>query len=121
MNDRKTNSQQVVRAYLDRIAAYDRGPFGHKSVLTVAPDAMKQAKAADAARKAGDTRPLLGVPILAKDIIDTKDMPTTGGSLLFDGWTPSDDAWQIKKLREAGAIIVGKANLSRFAQSGHFS
>ncbi|MET1038283.1 MAG: amidase family protein, partial [Aeromicrobium sp.] len=117
----RTNSQQVVRAYLDRIAAYDRGAFGLHSVLSVAPDAMKQARAADAARKAGDTRPLLGVPILAKDIIDTKDMPTTGGSDLFDGWIPKDDAYQIKKLREAGAIIVGKANLSRFAQSGHFS
>ncbi|MFC5678438.1 amidase family protein [Aeromicrobium endophyticum] len=118
---RKTNSQQVVRAYLDRIAAYDRGAFGLHSVLSVAPDAMKQARAADAARKAGDKRPLLGVPILAKDIIDTKDMPTTGGSDLFDGWTPKDDSYQVKKLREAGAIIVGKANLSRFAQSGHFS
>lgn len=118
---RVTNSQQIVRAYLDRIAAYDRGPFGLKSVLSVAPDAMRQAKAADAARKAGDTRPLLGVPILVKDIIDTKDMPTTGGSVLFDGWTPSDDSFQVKRLREAGAIILGKANLSRFAQSGHFS
>lgn len=117
----RTNSQQIVRAYLDRIAAYDRGPFGLKSVLSVAPDAMQQARAADAARKAGDTRPLLGVPILVKDIIDTKDMPTTGGSLLFDGWTPSDDSFQVKQLRRAGAIILGKANLSRFAQSGHFS
>ncbi|MET0931917.1 MAG: amidase family protein [Aeromicrobium sp.] len=117
----RTNSQQVVRAYLDRIAAYDRGAFGLHSVLSVAPDAMKQARAADAARKAGDKRPLLGVPILAKDIIDTKDIPTTGGSDLFDGWIPKDDAYQIKKLREAGAIIIGKANLSRFAQSGHFS
>jgi amidase len=117
----RTNSQQIVRAYLDRIAAYDRGPFGLRSVLSVAPDAMQQARAADAARKAGDTRPLLGVPILVKDIIDTKDMPTTGGSLLFDGWTPSDDSFQVKQLRKAGAIILGKANLSRFAQSGHFS
>jgi amidase len=121
MKARRTNSQQVVRAYLDRIAAYDRGALGLKSVLSVAPDAMQQARAADLARKNGDTRPLLGVPILAKDIIDTKDIPTTGGSILFDGWTPADDAWQIKKLREAGAIIVGKTNLSRFAQSGHFS
>lgn len=117
----RTNSQQIVRAYLDRIAAYDRGPFGLKSVLSVAPDAMQQARAADTARKAGDSRPLLGVPILVKDIIDTKDMPTTGGSLLFDGWTPSDDSFQVKQLRKAGAIILGKANLSRFAQSGHFS
>jgi amidase len=117
----RTNSQQIVRAYLDRIAAYDRGPFGLKSVLSVAPDAMQQARAADAARKAGDTRPLLGVPIVVKDIIDTKDMPTTGGSILFDGWTPPDDSFQVKQLRKAGAIILGKTNLSRFAWSGHFS
>jgi amidase len=117
----RANSQQIVRAYLDRIAAYDRGPFGLKSVIAVAPDAMQQARNADAARKAGDDRPLLGVPILVKDIIDTKDMPTTGGSLLFDGWTPSDDSFQVKQLRAAGAIILGKANLSKFARSGHFS
>lgn len=116
-----TNSQQIVRAYLDRIAAYDRGPFGLRSVLSVAPDAMVQARAADRARREGDDRPLLGVPILVKDIIDTEDMPTTGGSLQFDGWFPEQDSWQVQKLREAGAIILGKANLSRYAFSGHFS
>lgn len=117
----KTNSSQIVRAYLDRIAAYDQGPLGLHSVLTVAPDAMQQAAVADKARKAGDTRPLLGIPILAKDIIDTKDMPTTGGSLVFDGYRPTKDAWQIAKLREAGAIILGKTNLSEFANSGYYS
>ncbi|WP_411699649.1 amidase [Conyzicola sp.] len=116
-----TNSQQIVRAYLDRIAAYDQGPQGLHSVLAVAPDAMEQAAAADTARLAGDTRPLLGVPIMVKDIIDTKDMPTTGGSLLFDGYVPTKDSWQVAKLREAGAIILGKANLSKFANSGHYS
>lgn len=121
MDSGVTNAQQITRAYLDRIAAYDRGPFGLHAVLAVAPDAMRQAKAADAARKRGDERPLLGIPILVKDIIDTKDMPTTGGSLLFDGWIPQHDAWQVQKLREAGAIILGKANLSKFANSGHFS
>lgn len=116
-----TNSSQIVRAYLDRIAAYDQGPLGLHSVLAVAPDAMQQAAAADVARAAGDTRPLLGVPILVKDIIDTKDMPTTGGSLVFDGYRPTADSWQVAKLREAGAIILGKANLSEFANSGHYS
>jgi amidase len=121
MNSGKTNASSIVRAYLDRIAAYDQGPLGLHSVLTVAPDAMQQAKAADAARKSGDSRPLLGIPILVKDIIDTKDMPTTGGSLIFDGYRPTKDAWQVAKLREAGAIILGKANLSEFANSGHYS
>jgi amidase len=116
-----TNAQQIMRAYLDRIAAYDGGPLGLHSVITVAPDAMAQAKAADAARAAGDKRPLLGIPILAKDIFDTKDMPTTGGSLVFAGYRPTKDAWMVAKLREAGAIIMGKANLAEFATDGHFS
>jgi amidase len=116
-----TNAQQIMRAYLDRIAAYDSGPLGLHSVITVAPDAMAQAKAADDARAAGDARPLLGIPILAKDIFDTKDMPTTGGSLVFAGYQPKKDAWIVAKLREAGAIIMGKANLAEFATDGHFS
>ena len=116
-----TSAQQIMRAYLDRIAAYDSGPLGLHSVITVAPDAMAQAKAADDARAAGDTKPLLGIPILAKDIFDTKDMPTTGGSLVFAGYQPTKDAWMVAKLREAGAIIMGKANLAEFATDGHFS
>ncbi|XVV10150.1 amidase [Actinoplanes sp. CA-131856] len=121
MSSGRTNAQQIVQAYLDRIAAYDQGPLGLHSVLYLAPDALAQAKAADQARKRGDKRPLLGIPILVKDIIDTKDMPTTGGSLVFDGYRPFKDAWQVAKLREAGAIILGKANLSEFANSGYFS
>lgn len=116
-----TTAQQITRAYLDRIAAYDAGPLGLHSVLTVAGNAMAQAKAADAARAAGSTLPLLGMPILVKDIFDTKDMPTTGGSLLFDGYQPRQDAWQVAKLREAGAIILGKASLAEFAVDGHYS
>ncbi|MEU6354673.1 amidase family protein [Streptomyces sp. NPDC047072] len=117
----RTNAAQITRAYLDRISAYDRGPLGLHSVITVASDAMTQARAADVARAHGDKRPLLGIPILVKDIIDTKDMPTTGGSLVFDGYRPTKDAWQVAKLREAGAIILGKANLSEFANSGFYS
>lgn len=117
----KTSSQQIVRAYLDRIAAYDRGPLGLNSVISVAPDAMAQARAADAARKAGDKRPMLGIPVMAKDIIDTKDMPTTGGSRVFDGYRPKTDAFQVDLMRKAGAIILGKANLAEFANDGHYS
>jgi amidase len=117
----KTTAQQITRAYLDRIAAYDGGPLGLHSVITLAPDVMAQAKAADDARAAGDRRPLLGIPILAKDIFDTKDMPTTGGSLVFAGYRPTKDAWMVAKLREAGALILGKANLAEFATDGHFS
>ena len=97
----KTTAQQITRAYLDRINAYDGGPLGLHSIITLAPDALVQAKAADDARAAGDTRPLLGIPILAKDIFDTKDMKTTGGSLVFANYQPTKDAWMVAKLREA--------------------
>src|SRR5690606_5681826 len=80
-----------------------------------------QARAADQARGNGDSRPLLGIPVLAKDIIDTKDMPTTGGSRVFDGYQPPTDAFQVGLMREAGAIVLGKANLAEFANDGHFS
>ena len=116
-----TTSEQITQAYLDRIAAYDRGPFGLNSMITLAPDVMAQAKAADTARKAGDTRPLLGIPIVAKDLMSTKDMPTTGGSRVFEGFQSTTDAWQIIKVKEAGAIVMGKANLAEYANDGHFS
>jgi len=116
-----TTAAEITQAYLDRIAAYDRGPFGLHSVIEVAPTVREQARAADAARAAGDDRPLLGIPILVKDIVDTKDMPTTGGSLVFDGYQPTADAFQVARLREAGAIILGKANLAEFANDGHYS
>lgn len=121
MDAGRTTAAEVTQAYLDRIAAYDRGPFGLYSVIAVAPTALDQARAADAARAAGDDRPLLGIPILVKDIVDTKDMPTTGSSLVFDGYQPTEDAFQVARLREAGAIILGKANLAEFANDGHYS
>ncbi len=116
-----TTSQKITRAYLDRIAAYDRGPFGFHAFITVADDAMAQAKAADDARAAGDTSELLGIPVAIKDLYDTKDMPTTDGSLAFEGWRPKRDAFQVDRLRDAGAVILGKANLSEFANSGSYS
>jgi len=116
-----TTSQEITRAYLDRIAAYDGGPFGFHAFITVASDAMAQAKAADERRAAGDTSELLGIPVAIKDLYDTKDMPTTDGTLALDGWRPKRDAFQVKRLREAGAVIIGKANMSEFANSGSYS
>jgi amidase len=116
-----TTSQQITRAYLDRIAAYDVGPFGFHTYITVAHDAMAQAKAADQTRAEGGTNDLLGVPVIIKDLYDTKDMPTTDGSLAFEGWQPAKDAFQVARLRAAGAVILGKGNLSEFANSGSYS
>ncbi len=114
-------SVQITKAYLDRIEAYDGGALGFKSFITVAKDAVAQALAADKARAAGEKGDLLGVPIALKDIYDTKDMPTSGGTLALKDWETGADAWQVAKLREAGAVIIGKTNLSEFANSGSFS
>ncbi|MBJ7471467.1 MAG: amidase [Solirubrobacteraceae bacterium] len=116
-----TTSQEITRAYLDRIAAYDTGQFGFHSFIHVADDAMAQAKAADEARAKGDKRELLGIPMAIKDLYDTKDMPTTDGTLALDGWRPKSDAFQVEGLRKAGAVMLGKTNLSEFANSGSYS
>ena len=116
-----TTSQEITRAYLDRITAYDSGQFRFAAFITVADDAMEQAQAADAARAAGATGELLGIPIALKDLYDTFDMPTTGGTAALDGWQPKTDAHQVALLRKAGAVIIGKANMSEFANSGGYS
>ncbi|MGE7612001.1 amidase family protein [Paenibacillus sp. NPDC101420] len=117
----KTTSVQITQAYLDRIKVYDEGQLGFHAFLHVSETALNQAKAADDARAQGVKGDLLGIPIAIKDIYDTKDMPTTGGSKALEGWQPDSDAFQVKKLREAGAIIIGKVNTSEFANSGSFS
>jgi amidase len=117
----RTTSQEITRAYLDRIAAYDTGQFGFNAYTTVAADAMKQARRADDARAAGKRGALLGIPIAFKDLYDTKDMPTTNGSLTFEGFRPAKDAYQVAKIREAGAVVIGKASMEEYATSGSYS
>lgn len=116
-----TTSQAITQAYLDRIEFYDKGPFGFHAYEIVAADAMKQAKAADDARKAGKKGPLLGIPVAIKNLYDTFDMPTTNGSLTFEGFRPARDAFQVDRLRAAGAVIIGKAALEEYATSGNYS
>ncbi|HMC71619.1 MAG TPA: amidase family protein, partial [Mycobacteriales bacterium] len=84
------------------------------AVITVSPTARADARAADQTRREGDHRPLLGMPIIVKDNIDTTGMPTTAGSWALAGSTP-DDAFIVQRLKAAGAIIIGKANLSEWA------
>ncbi len=117
----RVTSVQITKAYLDRIEAYDSGSLGFHSFITVAKDAVAQALAADKARAAGTTGDLLGIPIALKDLYDTKDMPTSGGTLALKDWQPGVDAWQVARLREAGVVVIGKTNLSEFANSGSFS
>jgi amidase len=121
MESGATTSEEITRAYLDRIEYYDKGQFGFHAFEVVAADAIQQARAADAARKAGKKSPLLGIPVAIKNLYDTYDMPTTNGSLTFAGFRPAHDAFQVAKLRQAGAVILGKAALEEYATSGNYS
>jgi amidase len=109
--------EEITQAYLDRIQAVDKNGSQLHSVLTINPDAIAIAKALDEELKAGKWRgPLHGVPVLLKDNIDTKDkMPTTAGSRALANSFPLQDSFVAQKLREAGAVIIGKTNLSEWA------
>jgi len=111
-------SEKLVQLCLARIDAFDRkGPSLH-AVLTLNPKALDTARALDAERKAKGPRSALhGIPIVLKDNFDTFDMPTTGGSVLLEGSVPPDDAFVVKKLRDAGAIILAKVNMSAGAHA----
>ena len=111
MNSRRINAVQLTNFYLRRIRQLNPTL---KAVITVSPTALADAREADAARRRGDRRPLLGMPILLKDNINTTGMPTTAGSWALAGSTPGD-AFIVKRLKAAGAIILGKANLSEWA------
>jgi amidase len=116
MTARQLTSVQLVQFYLDRIAAYDQAGPGLNSVLYVNPNALADARALDAERRRrGPRGPLHGIPVLLKDNFDTMDMPTTGGALALSGIMPKADAFQVKKLRQAGVVILGKVNLHELA------
>ncbi len=106
----------LVDAYLARIAAYDRQGPRLSTMIRLNPNARSEAEARDRERAMGIVRgPLHGIPIILKDNYDTADMPTTGGSVALAGLIPPDDAFQVRRLRQAGAIIVGKSNLHELA------
>ena len=112
-------SEELVKAYLARIEAYDKQGPKINAIITPNPKAIETARALDRERKTkGPRGPLHGIPIVLKDNIDTFDLPTTAGSQLLEGHIPPDDAFVVKKLRDAGAIILAKVNLSEFAGSG---
>jgi amidase len=113
----KFTSRSLVEKYLTRIEAVDTTGPQLKSVIEANPDALALADAADKARQAKQERgPLHGIPVLIKDNIDTVDkMATTAGSLALVGARPPEDSFVVKQLRKAGAIVLGKANLSEWA------
>jgi Asp-tRNA(Asn)/Glu-tRNA(Gln) amidotransferase A subunit family amidase len=112
----RLTSAQLVSFYLDRIAAFDQSGPRVNAVIAINPHAATYARQLDDERRKKGTRgPLHGIPILLKDNFDTNDMATTGGCLALFGYQPKDDAFQVKKLRDAGAVILGKVNLHELA------
>ena len=115
MKSGKSSSERITKKYLERIREVDKSL---NSIIEINPDAEQIAEQMDKERKAGRVRSMLhGVPVLIKDNIDTADkMKTTAGSFaLLDAPTPSQDAFLVQKLRSAGAVIIGKTNLSEWA------
>ena len=113
LRDGKTTSHELVQQYLIRIATYEDKLH---AAITVNPNALKEADERDRERAAGKVRgPLHGIPIAIKDNIQTTDMPTTGGALAFAGYLPPYDATVTKRLRDAGAIIIAKTQMTELA------
>lgn len=115
----KITSVELVEGYLNRISAYDHKGPELRSLLNVNPQAIEVARALDDERqKQGPRGPMHGIPVILKDNFDTYDLPTTGGSLALADSRPAKDAFLTRKLREAGAIILAKANLHELARAG---
>ena len=110
-------AHQLVEMYLKRIKEYDQSTRLN-SIVVLNEHALATADSLDALfKKTGKLLPLQGIPILVKDNFDTYDLQTAGGSLAMKSSIPPDDAYQVEKLREAGAIILGKTNMAEWAFS----
>ncbi len=110
---REISSVELTQAYLKQIEALE--PTIHAFITVTKERALKDAEAADTARKAGDDRPLLGVPLAIKDVISTKGIETTCGSNILDGYDPVFSATVIQRLEAAGMVMLGKTNMDEFA------
>ena len=108
----------LVAQYLARIEAYDKKGPAINAIVVVNPDALRTADSLDARfRREGLIGPLHCVPMIVKDNFETRDLPTTAGSLAFQGFISDKDAFQVKRIREAGAIVLAKSNMAEFAFS----
>ncbi|GAB7542669.1 amidase family protein [Cupriavidus sp. 8B] len=109
----------LVKNYLDRIQAYDKQGPALNAMLYINPDALAQADAMDLEfKRSGKMKPLHCIPTVLKDNYNTADMPTTGGSASLAGARPAEDAFVVSKLKNNGALILGKTNLQEFALGG---
>lgn len=119
----RTTCVEIVQAHLDRIGAYDKHGPALNALITINPRALEMAEEQDrqraAAAASGAALPSLHcIPLILKDNYDTADLPTTGGSVSLAKSIPPDDAFVVKRLREAGAIVIAKANLTELARGG---
>ncbi len=114
-------SRQLVEGYLNRIRQYDQSSLLNSIVVTN-PEALKEADALDDEfKRTGELRPLHGIPIIVKDNYDTKGLQTAAGSAAMKGSTPPDDAFQVARLKEAGAIVLAKSNMAEWAFSPYLT
>jgi Asp-tRNA(Asn)/Glu-tRNA(Gln) amidotransferase A subunit family amidase len=116
--------RQLVEAYIARIDALDQTSKPHplNSIILINPQALADADALDAEyARTGKLRPLHGIPLIVKDNYDTAGLQTTGGSLALKNFAPKTDAFMVKKLREAGAIILAKSNMAEWAFSPYLT
>ena len=111
-----TSSVLITTAYLARIEAYDKAGAELNAMIRINPNALEEAEALDRERATRGARgPLHGIPIILKDNYDLAGMPSTAASIGLAGLMPPDDGFQVRKLREAGAVFVGKSNLHELA------
>lgn len=117
----RLTSHQLVQLYLNRISAYDKKGPAINAIITLNPKALEEADRLDAAFKAsGLTGPLHGIPVILKDQMDAKGLPTTLGSILFKNYYPDRDAFVSEKLKKAGAIILAKTTLGELGGGDTF-
>ncbi len=122
MKSGELTAVELVEMYLDRIEAYDKQGPAINAIIRINPRALDRAAELDEQMaESGFVGPLHGIPVIIKDNYDTHDMPTTNGTLALKNSIPPDDAYQVRKLREAGAIVLAKSNMAEFAMSGAFS
>ncbi|NNF28006.1 MAG: amidase, partial [Gemmatimonadetes bacterium] len=112
-------AEDLVRAYLARIDAYDRRGPGLNTVVTLNDEALDRARALDSIFQTTGAfvGPLHGIPVVVKDNYDTADLPTSAGSASLAASVPPDDAYQVRRVREAGGIVLFKSNMAEFAFS----
>ena len=114
----EVTARELVERSLERISAYDKRGPAINSIITLNPNALARADELDHEfARSGLGGPLHGIPVIIKDNYDTHDLPTSAGSLALKHSLPPDDAYQVRKLREAGAIVVAKSNMYEFAFS----